>query len=146
MQKAVIFDIDGTIANNDERQKILKDNVHNWQNFFNEMGNDTVNKAISEIYNIVKKTKKYKMLIVTGRPETYRKITEQWLIWNHIEYDNLYMRSENDCRSDVDVKREILQKIREQYDVSFVFDDRTSVVKMWREEGLVCFQCFDHDY
>lgn len=86
------------------------------------------------------------MLIVTGRPETYRKITEQWLIWNHIEYDNLYMRSENDCRSDVDVKREILQKIREQYDVSFVFDDRTSVVKMWREEGLVCFQCFDHDY
>ena len=114
MQKAVIFDIDGTIANNDERQKILKDNVHNWQNFFNEMGNDTVNKAISEIYNIVKKTKKYKMLIVTGRPETYRKITEQWLIWNHIEYDNLYMRSENDCRSDVDVKREILQKIREQ--------------------------------
>ena len=146
MQKAVIFDIDGTLANNDERQKILKDNVHNWQNFFNEMGNDTVNKAISEIYNIIKKTKKYKMLIVTGRPETYRKITEQWLIWNHIEYDNLYMRSENDCRSDVDVKREILQKIREQYDVSFVFDDRTSVVKMWREEGLVCFQCFDHDY
>ena len=146
MQKAVIFDIDGTIANNDERQKILKDNVHNWQNFFNEMGNDTVNKAISEIYNIIKKTKKYKMLIVTGRPETYRKITEQWLIWNRIEYDNLYMRSENDCRSDVDVKREILQKIREQYDVSFVFDDRRSVVQMWREEGLVCFQCFDHDY
>ena len=146
MPKAVIFDIDETLANNDERQKILKDNVHNWQNFFNEMGNDTVNKAISEIYDIIKKTKKYKMLIVTGRPETYRKITEQWLIWNHIEYDNLYMRSENDCRSDVDVKREILQKIREQYDVSFVFDDRTSVVKMWREEGLVCFQCFDHDY
>lgn len=146
MPKAVIFDIDGTIANNDERQKILKDNVHDWQNFFNEMGNDTVNKAISEIYNIIKKTKKYKMLIVTGRPETYRKITEQWLIWNRVEYDNLYMRSENDCRSDVDVKREILQKIREQYDVSFVFDDRTSVVKMWREEGLVCFQCFDHDY
>lgn len=146
MQEAVIFDIDGTIANNDERQKILKDNVHNWQNFFNEMGNDTVNKAISEIYDIIKKTKKYKMLIVTGRPETYRKITEQWLIWNRIEYDNLYMRSENDCRSDVDVKREILQKIREQYDVSFVFDDRRSVVQMWREEGLVCFQCFDHDY
>lgn len=146
MPKAVIFDIDGTLANNDERQKILKDNVHNWQNFFNEMGNDTVNKAISEIYDIIKKTKKYKMLIVTGRPETYRKITEQWLIWNRIEYDNLYMRSENDCRSDVDVKREILQKIREQYDVSFVFDDRTSVVKMWREEGLVCFQCFDHNY
>ncbi len=146
MPKAVIFDIDGTLANNDERQKILKDNVHNWQNFFNEMGNDTVNKAISEIYDIIKKTKKYKMLIVTGRPETYRKITEQWLIWNRIEYDNLYMRSENDCRSDVDVKREILQKIREQYDVSFVFDDRRSVVQMWREEGLVCFQCFDHDY
>ena len=146
MPKAVIFDIDGTLANNDERQKILKDNVHNWQNFFNEMGNDTVNKAISEIYDIIKKTKKYKMLIATGRPETYRKITEQWLIWNRIEYDNLYMRSENDCRSDVDVKREILQKIREQYDVSFVFDDRRSVVQMWREEGLVCFQCFDHDY
>ena len=146
MQKAVIFDIDGTLANNDERQKILKDNVHNWQNFFNEMGNDTVNKAISEIYNIIKKTKKYKMLIVTGRPETYRKITEQWLIWNRIEYDNLYMRSENDYRADADVKKEILQKINKQYDISFVFDDRASVVKMWREEGLVCFQCFDHSY
>lgn len=146
MQKAVIFDIDGTLSNNDKRQNILKKDPNNWNKFLEEMGNDPINKEIYEIYNIIKQSNNYKMLIVSGRSDKYKKLTENWLIWNNIEFDELYMRKENDCRSDVEIKKEILNKIKQKYKISFVFDDRSSVVKMWRNEGLICFQCFDHNY
>lgn len=110
------------------------------------MGNDKVNSSVLELYNILRLSQKYKMFLVSGRPEKYRKLTEQWLIWNKIEFDELYMRPNGDFRSDVDVKKDILKLIQQKYNISFVFDDRTSVVKMWRNEGVTCFQCADHNY
>lgn len=146
MQRAVIFDIDGTLADNSERQKILQNDGYNWKLFFEKMGNDKVNSSVLELYNVLKLSQKYKMFLVSGRPEEYRKLTEQWLIWNKIEFDELYMRPNGDYRSDVDIKKDILKTIQQKYKVSFVFDDRNSVVEMWRSEGLTCFQCADHNY
>lgn len=143
---AIIFDIDGTLANNSARQKILVENKNNWKSFFETMGDDAPNKSIVELFNVFKKTGKYKMLIVSARPDNYHKLTEQWLTWNYIEYDELFLRKEKDHRQDYSVKYDILQKIRKNYDVRFVIDDRSSVVKMWREQGLTCLQCYDHNF
>ena len=146
MQRAVIFDIDGTLADNSIRQKILMDNSRDWHTFFKNMGDDAPVPAVLEIYQVLQKTNTYKMLIVSGRPDNYRKLTEQWLVWNNIIFDELYMRSAKDQRSDVDVKRDILQHLREKYDIAFVFDDRSAVVEMWRNEGITCFQCQDNNF
>lgn len=146
MQKAVIFDIDGTLADNSNRQAILQKNKHDWKTFFEEMGSDTPNTNIVEIYNVLKTSNQYKMLIVTARPENYRLLTEQWLIWNNIEFDALYMRLAKDTRPDSVVKQLILEEIIKDFDIRFVFDDRSSVVKMWRDAGITCFQCYDHNY
>ncbi len=54
------------------------------------------------------------------------------------------MRADKDSRKDFIIKKEILEVIRKDFDdpeILFVVDDRPSVVKMWREEGLVCLQC-----
>ncbi len=146
MQQAVIFDIDGTLADNIQRQKILKKDKHNWKEFFSNMGDDIPHEKVLELYRVIRNSGSYKMIIVTARPEEYKTITEQWLLWNGIEYDALYMRSSNDYRSDALVKSELLKKIQQTLSISFVFDDRSSVVKMWREAGLTCFQCFEHNY
>lgn len=66
--------------------------------------------------------------------------------WNNIYYDDLYMRKDGDQRKDNVIKQEILKHIKEKYEISFAFDDRKSVVDMWRENGVFCFQCQDHNY
>lgn len=146
MQKVVIFDIDGTLADNSERQELLIKNKNDWKRFFSEMGNDKAIPQTIEIFNLIKKSGKYNMIIVTGRPDSYKELTEKWLTWNNIEYSKLYMRKEGDIRSDAMVKKDMLEDIRKNSEVSFVFDDRKAVVDMWRENGVFCFQCNDHTF
>ncbi len=51
------------------------------------------------------------------------------------------MRAEGDNRPDSIVKRELFEThIRGSYNVHTVFDDRDSVVRMWRRIGLPAWQ------
>jgi predicted kinase len=80
-------------------------------------------------------------IIVSGRPETCRKETEDWLEKHGIIYKAMFMRAENDSRNDAIVKKEIYEAhIKDKYNVNAVFDDRDRVVRMWRSIGLRCFQ------
>jgi predicted kinase len=60
----------------------------------------------------------------------------------HPNFD-LIMRENGDHRADNIVKKEIYErKIKGIYDVMCIFDDRDKVVKMWRDEGLLCCQVY----
>src|SRR3546814_18462244 len=51
------------------------------------------------------------------------------------------MRAAGDFRPDTEVKRELLHAVQNQgYDVRFVVDDRPSVIRMWKEEGLTVLE------
>lgn len=144
--KSVLFDIDGTLANISSRREILKKDQHNWKDFFEAMGDDVPNDDVVELYNLVKTSQNYECVIVSGRPEKYRELTEQWLAWNKIEFDLLLMRPTDDNRADHIIKEEILDRLlSEGKEVAFVVDDRKSVVDMWRRRGLTCLQCADYD-
>ena len=80
----------------------------------------------------------------TGRDEKYRKLTEDWIA-QHLNYVDvsLRMRPLGDRRPDWEVKREMI-KLHGKPDI--VFEDRSQVVKMWREEGIRCLQVCDGDY
>lgn len=138
----VIFDIDGTLADNGHRQYLLANGEYKWETFFQAMGED---KPIEPIVNLCKdlhSLKKYQIHLFTGRPERYRKLTEQWLTWNNIPPLPLHMRQDGDVRQDEIIKEEMLDNILlTDSHVSFVVDDRDSVVAMWRRRGIVCLQC-----
>ena len=82
------------------------------------------------------------VILFSGRDETCRNLTQEWLIENGVHYDDLFMRPKNDNRKDSLVKKELYeQHIKESYDVLFVLDDRNQVVDMWRKDlDLPCFQ------
>lgn len=135
-----IFDIDGTIADLRHRLHHIQGDHKNWNAFFMAMRNDA---PIWPVIDLMPKLKDEwtDILLVSGRPEDWREDTEEWLHRHRVRYDRLYMRLEGDKRSDVIVKREILQQIRsEGYEILMAFDDRPRVVEMWRAHGITTLQ------
>lgn len=145
--KTAIFDIDGTLANNSHRQYLVRRNTPAWDEFFLKMGHDTPNQPIICLYQSIKQSGHFSCILVSGRPNTYRERTEEWLEKYGIEFDHLYMREIGDKRPDVKVKKEILDALLAKgHEICFVVDDRNDIVRMWRENGITCLQCADHNY
>lgn len=141
MDKAILVDLDGTLTNVDHRVYHVKKDEIDWRAFSDGMGNDTLNVWCFEIIAAMA-DRGYKIIFVTGRSESYRNHTESWLSKHQVSYDKLYMRKSKDRREDSEIKKEIYhQFIEESYNTLFVIDDRLSVVKMWRDLGLICLQC-----
>ena len=77
------------------------------------------------------------IILLTGRFENSREVTEQWLSANMIPYDKLIMKKDGDTRSDVDFKKSVYtESIAPNYGVLVVFEDRPCCSRMWRELGL----------
>lgn len=130
--EAVIFDIDGTLAIMGDRspydgEKVWMDTPH-----------PDVMKAL-EFYDLAGTD----IIIVSGRDEVYREVTEKWLSDNGIWYHALYMRptEPGNKREDSIIKYELFnQHIRPKgYKILGVYDDRHRVLRMWRALGLTTF-------
>lgn len=137
-EKVVVCDIDGTIANLDHRLQYGKGETKDWNKFFSMIMSDTL---IVETLEKVKQElieKNAKLIFVSARPDTYRAFTMDWLKSNldGLEFEMLLMRSGNDKRIDTEVKSDIYDKYLKNLDIVAVFDDRPSVIRMWREKGL----------
>lgn len=143
----VIFDIDGTLADISERRKLIEGGKKDWKEFHNNYHTDVINKPVVDLYTALQDSCKFTMVIVTGRSSIYRAVTEAWLTWNNITYDNLYMRPEGDNRNDSIIKQEILDYlIQQDHNILFTVDDRQRVVDMWRRNDIVCLQCDYGDF
>lgn len=131
----IIVDLDGTLA-------LMKDrNPYD----ASTCENDEVNQAVAKVIRGV--AMEHKVFFMSGRSDKYREQTERWLANNALMFGPVYMRKEGDFRKDYIVKKELFDEhIRGKYNVSFVLDDRTSVVNMWRELGLNTFQVAPGDF
>lgn len=131
LPKAIICDLDGTLALMDNRNPF--DASH--------ADKDQLNESVASIVRLFAKNG-YQILLVSGREERFKEPTVKFLENHDITYDCLLMRKSKDFRKDSIVKREIYEgSIKRKYFVEFVLDDRDQVVDMWRQElGLSCFQ------
>ncbi len=126
---AVIFDIDGTIAIMGRRGPF------DWSKVYK----DELNEIVSEHIEF-HRSKGREIILVTGRDEVCRELTQDWLELYEVNYDSLYMRAKNDHRKDTIVKREIYKnELEPNYNVLCAYDDRLSVLSMWFEEKLFTF-------
>lgn len=149
MFDAVICDIDGTLADCEHRRHWVLNKPRRFDKFFEEMAADTVKLNVRNLIRNLSKS--YAVILVTGRPEIYRIVTEKWLAThdlNHMQgYVKLLMRPDDYFGSDVLLKNNIYHEvIKPIYDVKLVIDDRTCVVNMWRELGLECWQVANGDF
>lgn len=135
--RAVIFDIDGTVA--------IRDNGPDGRDPYDmtRVGEDRPNRNVLALARALCDTtpgNDVTIIYVSGRDETASFQTGMWLQEHYGPEFFLFMRREHDNRPDTEVKGEILDRILEHFTVIGVFDDRNCVVDMWRERGLTCYQ------
>jgi predicted kinase len=128
-EKAIIWDIDGTLA------KMVGRNPFD----LSRVKEDIVHKPVFECYKAMKAAG-FKTIIFSGRDGVCEEDTKEWLDKNDIQYDYFDMRTAGDNRPDTIVKSELFDKIKHIYNVVFVVDDREAVASQWRNLGLTCFQ------
>lgn len=140
MNKAIVFDIDGTLANTEHRKHWVSSKPKNWAAWNAAMALDTPHTDIVELLDMFA-ARGDRIILCSGRGEETRGVTEQWLAENKIYYHALYMRSEGDYRKDSIVKVKLLEQIRSDYCEPFLwFDDRNSVVQSIRAQGVRVLQ------
>lgn len=145
--KTILFDIDGTLANIEHRRGHLEKDKPDWKSFNAEMGGDTPNAPVVSLYKSLWAAQSHEVILVTGRNERSRELTEQWLAWNEIPFGRMLMRPDNDFRADHIIKEEILRDLlAAEKVIEFVIDDRQQVVDMWRRNGITCLQCAVGDF
>ena len=143
-KKTIIVDLDGTICDIDHRLHYILDEQQNWDKFFLSCGDD---KPIWPVIEAVKALHRgtFNIVIFSGRGDIAEDATRNWLARYGIVYTELYLRKADDFRPDHEIKREWLKELGEE-NVLFSIEDRQSVVDMWREEGVTCFQCAPGDF
>lgn len=129
LKDAVCFDIDGTLA------LMGKRSPYDWD----KVDDDDLNEIVAEQIKFHKSLGR-SIIIISGRDGSCKKLTEDWLSFYGVEYDEIFMKKSDDFRKDNVVKKELYNKnIKGKYNVLCVYDDRNQVVKMWYDEGIFCF-------
>ena len=142
----IIFDVDGTLADVSHRQHFVKDSPKDWDAFYGAMVNDRPNPPVVMIAHLLKAAG-HRIIIATGRPLRYQMVTRAFLDDIAVSYDAIYFRKDKDYRKDTQVKEHMLLKMRQDgFDPTIVFDDRKSVVEMWRLHDLFVFQVAEGDF
>jgi HAD superfamily, subfamily IIIB (Acid phosphatase). len=147
--KVVVFDVDGTLANIDARREILTANPDklDWKSFnlARNMEMDLPNERVIELAKLYDTL--YDIVVVSGRMENQRQVTQEWLDRYEVPHEALFLRADGDYRTDNLVKKDIMDKLVEAgYEIHLSVDDRQQVVDMWRENGIVCFQVAPGDF
>lgn len=127
--KAVIVDIDGTVALHGNRDPFDTSLYHE-----DQPNQDVVEMVVMEFET------GHRIVFCSGRSAEFREATEAWISEHVLPQGagwELHMRPTGDTRNDAIVKLELFdQYIRDRFDVRRVYDDRDRVVKAWRSIGL----------
>lgn len=147
MKKTAIFDLDGTLALIDAR-RAKSTNVNgkmDWDTFFdpNNIQLDLPNQPVIEMAKMLKE-QGHSIVIFSGRSKVTKVATMEWLNKFGVPFDVLKMRPDNSefkFMPDDKLKQHWLDQLfPDKSSILCIFDDRDKVVKMWRENGIACFQ------
>ena len=146
LKYAYIFDLDGTLCDSEERaEKFLSGDVKDWDSFYDNCDKDEEIRPVCEVLASLA-NQGFDILFVTGRPESCREKTLEWLKEhfgkNIADSSKLFMRlPEHSYRADfVSKARNYDTYILGKWKILGAFEDRDQCVRMWRDLGIQCFQ------
>jgi hypothetical protein len=145
MNRPVVVDIDGTLANTQHRKHFVESRPKDWAAWNANMAHDTVHEDIRQL--VTELGLRREVILCSGRGEEHREVTEKWLNDNQIPWDRLFMRRAGDNRKDSIVKVELLDQIRQWHGEPWIWlDDRNQVVDAIRAAGVRVLQVAPGDF
>jgi len=144
-EPCVVFDLDGTLADTSSRLHFITVKPKDYEGFHQASVYASPIAHIKPVYWGFWR-QRIPIEIWTGRPKKYEVLTRNWLDrWGFSGCRRLMMRPDGDSRPDVELKKNWLDECG-LYKPMLVFEDRTRVVEMYRENGVPCFQVVKGDY
>jgi len=148
-QGFILCDIDGTISDCEHRRHFVAQEPKDWKNFLldSEIEKDVpIQKTVQMLLGF--EAEGYDIIFVSARNERHRKVTEKWLLDKCFNgrrvFETILFRRDDDHRPDTEVKKDILDKnFKDRSLIKAVIDDRPSVIKMWRDNGLEVIEVGD---
>ncbi len=135
LKPVVLIDVDGTLADVRHRLHHIRGGKKNWKAFFEASDRDTP--IASTVDRVRSLAQDHEIIIITGRPESYRARTLAWLKRHDIPFSDVFMRRDGDHRPDFVVKEEALRRWPKER-ITLVMEDRPPVCDMWRKHGIRC--------
>jgi len=136
--KAIILDIDGTVALTNGRSHFDYSDV---------VLTDLPRLDVIELVDAYANMQGAEIICVSGREDKCHDATQQWLDIHMIENTELFMRKSGDQRCDTIVKEEIFwEHIEPYFNVVAAFDDRNRVIRKWHDIGVPLVVNVQNDY
>jgi beta-phosphoglucomutase-like phosphatase (HAD superfamily) len=140
--KAVVWDLDGTLSDDKARAhfvEVEQGRSRDWKSYFDAIDEDPPIAASMEILRALH-AQGIRIVFLTGRPEYTRPKTERWLHANGLtDYDHLLMRPEGEFRPAGFFKVDVIESLRDQYELVCAFEDRIDVADALRDAGIPVF-------
>jgi phosphoglycolate phosphatase-like HAD superfamily hydrolase len=130
----VIVDVDGTLVDVTSVRHYVLSNPKDFDHF--HAGAELCPPIESTFELLAGLRENVSIQVVTARKQRWEHTTRRWLRKWGVEYDRLYMRGDDDGRPDVEVKRDILARIRRDHRVTLAIDDNPRVIALWQAEGI----------
>jgi len=140
----VIVDIDNTLSINKKRYELATKSdgsidwniLYDYQNVISDKPNLPMIDIVNHLYN------DYGIYILTSRPRAILNSTQTWLEMYKVNYDGLFMRSEeNHYIKDVKLKEKMYNDFVKD-EVYCAFDDRQDIIDLWRSFGIPSFKVY----
>lgn len=139
----VIFDLDGTLININSIAELIGD----WDEFHAASLKCPANEPILEF---AKRCQIFShLIVVTGKPESFRRGVEGWLSFRGLLPEAVLMRPTMSSDSDAQLKPMLMEKEFGpdwKSRVMFAVEDRDKMTNAWRAEGITCLQCAESLY
>jgi hypothetical protein len=141
----VVFDLDGTLALNEHRQHFVDRPVgqKDWKGFFAACDRDRLFWQVARVLQVLDATGNH-VEIWSGRSGEVIDKTRAWLAQHGLAHVPFRCRDEGDHTPDHELKKSWLDASSTKPDL--VFEDRASVVSMWRENGIACAQVAEGNF
>lgn len=139
----LVVDFDGTIAQaprGADRPHTPTTATHSWVVMDpGKVARDRPRRAVVRIMRNTRLHTSDFIMILTGRPESARGLTEAWLLMHGVPYDQLTMVGTSEMLPTVQKKRPALERIRAggQWDSVTVVDDDPAVLEVAKDLGFM---------
>lgn len=138
MKKAVLFDVDGTLCDVSPIRHHVRGGRGKYKDFV-KFHAESVNCLPHE--SVVRAAQAAErdglvVITVTARMAMWGRHTAMWMALHDIPSHIMFMRRNGDHRPDTEVKQDILNRIRCEFDVVHAWDDNPKIIALWEANGI----------